>query len=78
MLPSEINDKVKEIFLECFPELKSVTGTEEINDIGGWDSLGHVRLITLIETEFAIKIPFDRYGKLQSFSSIVNFLIINF
>lgn len=56
MKKTEILAQVQEIFRDVFDDEKMVLAYETAaNDMDGWDSLTHIRLIVAIEKHFKIK-----------------------
>ena len=53
-------DKIKKIFEDCF-ELDNyeVLPSSEFENVPGWDSLGHMKLIAMLEEEFDIDFELD-------------------
>lgn len=44
------------------------------NDVEDWDSIGHIRLLTAIETDFDLKIPMEEFVKFDSLKLISSYL----
>lgn len=60
------------IFSEIFEIPKEQINIEtQRKDISGWDSVGHLALITSIEDELDITIPQQQWKNLDSISKIV-------
>ena len=47
-----------------------------LNDIEGWDSLGHVRLIMSIEKNFKIRFTGEEISNLENIGKIINLIYI--
>lgn len=45
------------------------------DDVEAWDSLNHINLMLVLEEEFDVPIPMDRYVHLQSVKAIKDFLM---
>ncbi len=56
--------------LSCDPGLVEVSTTAE--DIDGWDSLAHARLIMRIEEDFGVRFPGHRLFDLDNVGDIVS------
>lgn len=71
MPDSSLNERLLECFRVIFPgvpdgELMNASATS----MGGWDSVAHVTLITLIEEQLRIQFPLERYAELTSFAAL--------
>ena len=52
----ELQDRLNQVFREVFDDDNiCVTPMMTANDVDGWDSLSHVRLIVAVEKEFEIR-----------------------
>lgn len=72
MTRNEIKEKLTEIFCEIFDDENIVLSDEtSTNDIAAWDSLGHITLISEIETVFSIKTSMDDIGDMTSVNGII-------
>ena len=72
---SNVAERLTKVFAAIFPELTP----EEIQvaspaSVAAWDSLATISIVSLIEEEFAIDIPPDRFEDMGSFELIVDFL----
>lgn len=54
--------------------LSKVTETTTDEDIGAWDSLGHVNLMMALEQTFGIYLDVDDFPKLNSVAAIIEHL----
>ncbi len=63
----DIERRVRQIIAEVF-ELKDGELPAEISPetVAGWDSLGHLRLITAVEEAFGVRFPMERIPELVS------------
>lgn len=53
-------EKIKNIFIECFELVDyKILPSSEFESVPGWDSLGHMKLITSLEEEFDIEFELD-------------------
>lgn len=61
MESSLVDDQVKKIFLEVFPELNesSFDWNKDQNDYENWDSFAHLKIVSQIEEKFNIKLEID-------------------
>jgi acyl carrier protein len=68
----QIYDRLTQIFQDVF-DVNSITVTPEMSaeDVEGWDSITHVRLILTVERAFKIKISVSEIGKLQNVGELV-------
>ena len=69
---SQIYARLAEIFQDVFDE-DSITVTPELsaNDVDGWDSLTHIRLMLTVEKAFKIKLSVPEIGKLENVGDLV-------
>jgi len=54
-----MEDKVKEIFSNVFEVEISEVDNIEYQSVEAWDSIGHMMMISELETEFGISIDMD-------------------
>jgi acyl carrier protein len=68
----QIYDRLTQIFQDVFV-VDSITVTPEMSaeDVDGWDSITHVRLILTVEKAFKIKFSVSEIGKLQNVGQLV-------
>ena len=69
MLATE--DDVRRIFaatLKVAPE--AVAAEASPDSIAAWDSMGHMRLVTAIETELALKLTMEQVLAIDSFAAL--------
>jgi acyl carrier protein len=68
----QIYQRLTEIFQEIFDEDSiEVTPKLSADDVDGWDSLTHIRLILTIEKVFKIKFSTSEIGKLENVGDLV-------
>ena len=70
---SEMQDKVKSIaaqILQLEPDAIDLGFTPD--DVPGWDSLNHLRLITAVENEFSIRLTMNQIRSIESLGDIVS------
>jgi acyl carrier protein len=75
MEKTEIYRKLDGIFQDVFDD-DSVTIKPELtaNDVDGWDSLSHIRLVLTIEKAFAVRFSASEVGKLKNVGELVNLI----
>jgi acyl carrier protein len=70
MSEPSLDQRLGQCFQAVFPTLKTAdlaaASTETLPD---WDSVAQVTLISVVEEEFAVIIPEERYGELISFGA---------
>jgi acyl carrier protein len=68
----QIYQRLTEIFQDVFDE-DSIEMTPKLSadDVDGWDSLTHIRLILTIEKAFKIKFSTSEIGKLENVGDLV-------
>ena len=72
---SNVSERLIKIFAAIFPELTP----EEIRiaspaSVAGWSSLATINIVSLIEEEFEIDVPPDRFEDMGSFELILDYL----
>jgi acyl carrier protein len=68
----QIYQHLTEIFQEVFDEDSiEVTPRLSADDVDGWDSLAHIRLILTIEKVFKVKFTTSEIGKLENVGDLV-------
>ena len=67
--------EVKNLITKCFGVKKNIINlSTSSDDIEKWDSVGHIRLILLVEKKFKIKIDQSEYPNLLSLKSLVKYI----
>ena len=67
--------EVKNLIAKCFSINKNkINLSISSDDIEKWDSVGHIRLILLVEKKFKIKIDQSEYPNLLSLKSLVAYI----
>ena len=71
----EIYDRLREIFSAVFDEEFIVVSPElSADDVDGWDSLTHIRLMLTIEKAFKVKFSTSEVGKLENVGELVTLI----
>jgi acyl carrier protein len=69
---TEIYARLKPIFEDVFDEdAIAITPQLSANDVDGWDSLTHIRLLLTIEKQFKVKFSTSEIGKLANVGDLV-------
>lgn len=68
-----VDDRLKKIFKEVFGN-DNITEETTIGEFKGWDSFGHVNLMTHIEKEFKVKISIAKSQELRSVKKIMDLI----
>lgn len=72
MSTQEIYDRLVPIFEDLFDiEDQPLTPETTADDVDGWDSLNHIRLILAIQKEFKIKFSATEIGELPNLGALV-------
>lgn len=68
-------NKLNEVFRKVFnnPDLM-IEHYMSANDIEGWDSFNHLRLIMFIEKEFDLQVPGTEVMKLKTVGSLIDLI----
>ena len=49
-----------------------ITATSTMDEVDGWDSLGHLRVCMAMEARYGLRIPMERVPELRSVPAIVD------
>jgi acyl carrier protein len=71
---AEIQAKLSNIFEELFDEPVELTPELTADDVDGWDSITHVRLMLAIEQEFGIKIAAAEFGEPENVGELIELI----
>jgi acyl carrier protein len=71
----QIYGPLTEIFEEVLDEELAVTPELSAEDVDGWDSLTHIRLILSIEKRFNVKFSNTEIGRLRNVGDLVNLIL---
>jgi acyl carrier protein len=72
---SDTRERLSRCFSVVFPKLSSQDVlAASPTSVAEWDSLAMVTLLTVIQEEFRIRLPFDNIDHFQSFESICRHL----
>ena len=75
MEEQEIYVRLQEVFQDVFDEDDIRVNSElSAQDVDGWDSLTHIRLIITIERAFNVKFSTSEIGKLQNVGELVSLI----
>jgi len=67
MKPTEIYEKLTAIFRDVFDEDDlSLTPETTADDVDGWDSLTHIRLVLAVSKGFGVKFSASEIGNLKN------------
>ncbi len=71
----KIIDKLTTIFRTIFSEDTIVLRNEmTVNDVGNWDSLSHMLMITEVENVFSIKFKLRELNKLKNVGALIDLI----
>jgi acyl carrier protein len=66
-----LEDDVRRIFAATLKVPPNVVAPEASPDtIAAWDSMGHMRLVTAVETELAVKLTMEQVLAIDSFAAL--------
>ena len=68
---AEIYSRLEEVFEDVFDEHIHLTPVLSAENVDGWDSLTHIRLILTVEKTFKVKFPTSEIGKLRNVGDLV-------
>ena len=70
MTEASISQRLQQCFQAVFPSLTereiAAASSETVSD---WDSVAQVTLISVVEEEFAVVVPEEKYGEMLSFGA---------
>ena len=71
----QIYEKLSDIFKNVFDD-DSISVSRELSaeDVDGWDSLAHIRLILTVEKAFKMKFSTSELGKLANVGDLVDLI----
>ncbi len=68
--------RLRRCFEGVFPGLRSdEIAHASMESVADWDSIASVQLIAVVEEEFGLTIPTDRYEEMSSFEGILSYLL---
>jgi acyl carrier protein len=75
MNEASVRSRLLECFRAVFPHVtdENLT-TYSAETVSSWDSVTQVTLISVVEEDFGITVPEERYGQVTSFASLLVFL----
>lgn len=76
LTPERIEKRLTRIFIQAFPSCeKDKAKHASVYNTDGWDSIGTLTLLSLIDEDLGIKIGYDRIGNIKSFDDIYNIIL---
>lgn len=67
-MTNDIDARVRKIFAQLFPvDPTTLLDSDRRGELQGWDSLGHLDLVTALENEFQISIEAERALEIETF-----------
>jgi len=69
----QLTEIFKDVFDDDSLEVESMTTAE---DVDGWDSLAHIRLVVSIEKAFSIRFTASEISKLENVGDLVELIIL--
>ena len=74
-LPTAFQGKLREVFVETFGCPKDEFGPHLTpDDVIGWNSIGHLRLIAALEEAFGVAFDYDEASEMDSVTGILSVL----
>jgi acyl carrier protein len=72
---TEIYKQLNEIFVDVFDDDSLVLKPEiTADDVDGWDSLSHIRLVISVEKAFGLKFSASEVGRLKNVGEFVDLI----
>lgn len=76
MTREEVTKRTQVIFRDIFDNASIVLYDDmTANDLGGWDSLNHINLLSAIQQEFQIKFELIELQQLNNVGAIIDLII---
>lgn len=70
-----MEDKLLDIIAEALEiDKKRLNLNTAKSDIEEWDSLGHLIILSMVESEFKIKIPFEKANEINKVSDFLVYI----
>lgn len=70
-----ITDKLNQIIAECFKvETGNITRETTAEQVPGWDSISHIRLILQVEKAFNVRFRNQEIGKMKNVGDLVDLI----
>ena len=70
-----ITEKLTKIFKNIFNDESIILSNEtSAKDIGSWDSLSHMLMITEVENEFSVKFKLREINKLKNVGTLIELI----
>lgn len=67
-----VRDRLKRLMADLFHcDETEITDSTGPGDLSGWDSLGHVSLMTELQREFGVHVPIEDALDVESFEGLV-------
>lgn len=67
-MTNDIDARLRKIFGQLFPvDPATLADADRRGEVQGWDSLGHLDLVTALESEFGVSIEADRALEIETF-----------
>ena len=71
MSEASISERLQQCFQAVFPNLKQANiATASSETVADWDSVAQVTLISVVEEEFGVVLPQEKYGEMLSFEAM--------
>jgi acyl carrier protein len=65
---NELDARLRKIFGQLFPvDPAALVDSDRRGELPGWDSLGHLDLVTALENEFQVSIDAERALEIETF-----------
>ena len=75
MEEGQVYQKLNAIFVDVFDDdALSVKAETTADDVDGWDSLSHIRLVLSVEKAFNVKFSAAEVGKLKNVGELVGLI----
>lgn len=70
-----MEDRVKKIFSEVFEVDINEVESIEYQSVEGWDSIGHMMMISELESQFSVSIDIDDVIVISNFAECIKILM---
>ena len=75
-MKDQVVQKIQTIFREVFDEPDLILNDDlDANQLDMWDSLTHVDMLTMVEEEFDLEIPFEKAMEFNTAGDLIKYIV---
>jgi acyl carrier protein len=73
---THVTSTLQDVFRRCFYNSSiEIFAEATVDDIDGWDSLSHVRLMLMAERAFGVALPPDDTARLKNVGELIEYIV---